>query len=159
MTIEPLSLYQGTVLPEWIDYNGHMNVAYYVLAFDHATDALIDYLGMDSRYRDRTRCSIFVMEAHINYLQELTEGDPLSCTTQLLGFDSKRIHYFHRMYHTAEDFMAATTEIILLHVDLARRRSAPMPRAVQDQLCNIMGHHIRMPRPQQAGRVIGIPNR
>ena len=65
---KPLSLYQGTVLPEWIDYNGHMNVAYYVLAFDHATDELFDYIGMDESYRAEQNCSMFTLELHVNYL-------------------------------------------------------------------------------------------
>ncbi len=158
MAIEtPLCLYEGVIPPEWIDYNGHMNVAYYVLAFDHTTDAFMDYLGLDGRYRERTQCSAFILESHINYEQELVEGDPICCTTQLLGFDSKRIHYFHRMYHLEEDFLAATTELLLLHVDLGQRRSAPMPREVQDRLGAVMAQHIRLPRPTRAGRVIRIP--
>jgi acyl-CoA thioester hydrolase len=153
----PLRLYEGTIPPEWIDYNGHMNVAYYVLAFDHATDGLMDYLGMDEAYRQRTRCSAFVLEAHINYRQELVEGDPIACTTQLLGFDSKRVHFFHRMYHRDEDFLAATTEILLLHVDLSQRRSASMPRDMLDRLGALMTRHIQLPRPPETGRCIGIP--
>ena len=155
----PLLFYEGTVLTDWIDYNGHMNVAYYVLAFDYATDAFIDYLGMDRQYRERTQCSVFVMEAHINYEQELVEGDPICCTTQLLDFDSKRIHYFHRMYQTDEDFRAATTELMLIHVDLSQRRSTPMPRQVLDRLDAIMTQHKQLPRPAQAGRVIHIPSK
>ncbi len=127
MRIEsPLCLYTGVVPPEWIDYNGHMNVAYYVLAFDHATDAFLDYLGMGPGYRDREGCSAFVVETHVNYQRELVAGDPMRITTQLLGFDSKRLHYFHRLYHARKGFLAATTQ------------------------------HIQLPQPPQSGRVIGV---
>ncbi len=152
----PLCLYRTVVLPEWLDYNGHMNIAYYVLVFDHATDALIDYLGMDRDYREHRRCSTFVVETHVNFQRELVAGDPLHITTQLLGFDSKRIHYFHYMHHSEQDFLAATTELILIHVDLTQRRSAPMPLQVLDRLGMVMTQHLQLPRPPQAGRVIGV---
>ena len=84
----PLDVHRATVLPEWIDWNGHMNVAYYVLVFDHATDAFLDYLGMGQAYRDEQNCSAFVVETHVNYQRELVAGDPMRITTQLLGFDS-----------------------------------------------------------------------
>lgn len=152
----PLRLHRTVVLPEWLDYNGHMNIAYYVLTFDHATDALVDYLGMDQAYREQRRCSTFVVETHVNFQRELLAGAPIYITTQLLGFDSKRIHYFHRMLHSDEEFLAATTELILIHVDLNQRRSAPMPLAVLDRLGALMTQHLQLPRPPQAGRVIGV---
>jgi acyl-CoA thioester hydrolase len=157
MRIEsPLCLYTGAVPPEWIDYNGHMNVAYYVLAFDHATDAFLDYLGMGPDYRDREGCSAFVVETHVNYQRELVTGDPMRITTQLLGFDSKRLHYFHRLYHAKKGFLAATTELMVIHVDLAERHSAPMPLPVLDLLGAVMTQHIQLPQPPQSGRVIGV---
>ncbi|HRZ24495.1 MAG TPA: thioesterase family protein, partial [Candidatus Contendobacter sp.] len=83
MRIEsPLCLYTSVALPEWIDYNGHMNVAYYVLAFDHATDAFTEYLGLGRDYQERQRCSTFVVETHVNYQRELVAGDPIRITTQ-----------------------------------------------------------------------------
>ena len=152
----PLELYRHVVQPDWIDYNGHMNVAYYVLAFDQATDALADYLGIDAGYRARTHCSIFVLESHITYDRELVGGDPLRCTTQLLDHDTKRIHYFHRMYHAEQGYLAATTELILLHVDLSQRRSAVFPDDTLSALTALAEQHRQLPRPDQAGRVIGI---
>jgi acyl-CoA thioester hydrolase len=152
----PLSLYQGVVLPEWLDYNGHMNIAYYVLAFDHATDALIDYLGMGEAYRQQSQCSAFVLETHVNFQRELMAGDTFRITTQILGFDSKRIHYFHRMYHAEKGLLAATTELIAIHVDLIQRHSIPMPLEILDRLNAIMTRHMQLPRPPQSGRVIGV---
>jgi acyl-CoA thioester hydrolase len=157
MRIEsPLCLYTGAVPPEWIDYNGHMNVAYYVLAFDHATDAFMDYLGMGQDYRERQQCSTFVVEAHVNYQRELVAGDPLRITTQLLGFDNKRLHYFHYLYHAGKGFLSATTELMLIHVNLAERHSTSMPLAIMDRLNALMTAHIQLPQPPQSGRVIGV---
>src|SRR5690606_22498874 len=110
------------VHPDWIDFNGHMNVAYYVLAFDRATDKFFDWLGLDEAYRQATNRSTFALEQHILYLREVRLGDPLRFTTQLIDHDAKRIHYFHRMYHDREGYLAATTEIISMHIDLGRRR-------------------------------------
>lgn len=157
MRIEsPLCLYSGVVPLEWIDYNGHMNVAYYVLAFDHATDAFIDYLGMGQDYRERQQCSTFVVETHVNYQRELMAGDPMRITTQLLGFDSKRIHYFHRLYHAGKGFLSATTELMVIHVGLTERHSIAMPLPVLDRLSAVMAAHIQLPRPPQSGRVMGV---
>ena len=151
-----LQLYQGEVLPAWIDYNGHMNVAFYVLAFDQATDALLDYLGMDEAYREREQCSVFTLETHVNYLRELHLGEPLRITTQLLDYDAKRVHYFEQMFHAGEGYLAATTELIILHMDMRQRRGAPMPNAVQDKLAEIWEQHRQLPKPEQVGSVIGI---
>lgn len=157
MRIEsPIFLYAGVVPPEWIDYNGHMNVAYYVLAFDRATDAFMESLGMGRDYQERQQCSTFVVETHVNYQRELIAGDPMRITTQLLGFDSKRIHYFHRLYHADKNFLSATTELMVIHVDLAQRRSAPMPLSAMDRLSALMTAHIQLPRPPQSGRVMGV---
>ena len=157
MRIEtPLSLYTDTVPSEWIDFNGHMNVAYYVLAFDRATDALMDFLGMGQAYRERDNCSAFVVETHVNYQRELVAGDPMRIITQLLGFDSKRIHYFHRLLHARKGFVAATSELMVIHVDLGERRSTPMPLPVLERLGAVMAAHMQLPRPPQSGRVIGV---
>lgn len=152
----PLCLYTDVVPSQWIDYNGHMNVAYYVLAFDRATDAFMNYLGMDQEYRERNNCSAFVVETHVNYQRELVAGDPMRITTQLLGFDSKRIHYFHRLYQAKKGFLSATSELMVIHVDLAERHSAPMPVEVLDRLSAVMTEHLQLSRPPQSGRVIGV---
>jgi acyl-CoA thioester hydrolase len=152
----PLSLYSDVVPSEWIDYNGHMNVAYYVLAFDRATDAFMDFLGMGPDYRQQANCSAFVVETHVNYHRELTSGDPLCVTTQLLGFDSKRIHYFQRLYQAEKRFLSANSELMVIHVDLAERHSAAMPLAVMDRLGELMTAHIQLRRPLQSGRIMGV---
>ena len=152
----PPELHREVIRPEWCDYNGHMNLAFYVLVFDHATDALWDMLGIGLDYRNRTDNSTFTVESHITYDREVLEGDEIRCTTQLLGFDDKRIHYFHRMYHAGDGYLASTTELLGVHVDLTVRRVAPMPPDVQARLGETMEAHRGFGPPEQAGRVIGL---
>lgn len=154
--VEPPETWRETVLNEWTDYNGHLNLAYYVLIFDHATDAFYPTLGLGEAYRDRTSCSTFAVESHITYDAELLAGDEVRCTTQLLGFDEKRIHYFHHMYHAGKGYLAATTELLAVHVDLVVRRVVPMPEEIQNNLGAVMAVHGGLPTPRQVGRVIGI---
>ena len=155
----PLSLYSGTIQADWIDYNGHMNVAYYVLVFDQGTDALLDYLGMDERYRQRTGFTTYVLEGHVTYDRELMQGDPVRVSTQLLDWDPKRLHYFQYMHHDGADYLAATTEIMLMHIDSRGPKATPMPDEVVERVEAVMEAHAGLPRPAKAGRVIGIRRR
>ena len=153
----PLSLYNDVVHPEWIDYNKHMNEGYYAVAFCNATDHFLDYIGIGADYHRRTQCTIYTVETHINYLRELKEAAPLRFTTQLLGFDAKRVHVFHHLYHAEEGFLAATFEAMMLHVDQRVVRTAPMPKEVLAELEEIYeAHHSILPLPKQAGRRIGL---
>ena len=153
----PLDLYRAAVEPDWIDYNGHMNVAYYVLVFDRATDAFLDYLGLDEALREATGSSTFSVEAHITYQREVAQGDPLRFTTQLLGYDRKRIHYLHKMYHAEEGYLASTVEWMTLHVDLKIRKVAPLPPQVLARLAEIQAAHAGLEVPAEVGRVMRRP--
>ncbi len=155
----PLTLHRATVRPEWIDYNGHMNVAYYLLAFDQATDAVLDALGIGKAYVESENRSLFVVEAHLTYAREVTEGDGLTFDTLVLGADAKRLHLFHTMRHDSEGFVAATAEFMLLHVDLTDRRAAPFPPAVASRVADLARRHAALPRPVRAGRAIALPAR
>jgi len=97
--ISGASIASGRVLSEWIDINGHMNVAYYVLAFDRAVDTLWTELGITSDYIEACKCSTFAVECHVTYQAELREDEPYLITSQILAYDEKRIHQFQRMYH------------------------------------------------------------
>ena len=153
----PLMLHREVVRPEWIDYNGHMNVAYYVLAFDHACDAFLDFLGLDEGYRARGGGTTFAVDCHVTYQREVAEGDPMSFATQLLDYDEKRIRHFYQMYHAEEGFLAATCEWMSLHVDPASRRVAPMAPEISTRLSEVMDTHRALPRPAEAGRGVGAP--
>jgi acyl-CoA thioester hydrolase len=159
MPAQPLDLYRGSVQPEWIDYNGHMNLAYYILAFDHATDRVFERLGIGGDYVRTTRCSVFVAETHVLYERELKAGDKLRVTTQLIDADAKRLHLFHAMYHGTAGFRAATIEILALHVDLGGPRSIPFPPEPQRLIDALLEEHRALPRPPELGRTIGIRRR
>jgi len=159
MSAAPLSLHTGRVLPEWIDYNGHMNVAYYVLAFDHASDRLFDHFDLGETYRRATDHSIFVLEAHVTYERELKAGDPLAVTTQLIDADAKRLHFFHRMLHGAEGYLAATIELMTLHVNLRGPKAAPIPAAAAEKIQQVLAAHRLLPPPPQLGHRIGLASR
>ena len=156
---KPLELATLTVLPEWIDYNGHMNVSYYVLAFDQGVDAFMELIGISPANIEQRQTSTFTLEMHVNFLHELRLGDPLRLNCQLLDFDTKRVHYFLHMHHAEDDYLAAVSEQIMVHVDLETRRSSEFPDDVRLALTNLMTAHHDLPRPEQSGSVIGIRRR
>jgi acyl-CoA thioester hydrolase len=155
----PFDGYRDLVRAEWIDYNQHMNMGYYLVVFDFATDAFLDWVGLDEAHRRAQRVTTFCLEAHVTYHREVRAGDPLRFTTVLLAHDDKRIHYFHEMYHASEGYLAATNELMSLHVSLETRRAAPMAPAVVQRLARIQPVHDRLPRPPQVGRTIGLASR
>jgi acyl-CoA thioester hydrolase len=144
------------VEPAWIDYNGHMNMAFYHLAFDRALDHVYDLLGIGHAYTAAGQGSCFTLEVHATYLQELVLGDPLRVHFQLLDCDAKRLHFFEHMYHARDGYLAATSEQIALHVDMATRKAAPYPSGIMQRIDDLLAQHRRLPRPEQAGHVIGI---
>jgi acyl-CoA thioester hydrolase len=152
----PLDCYRDVVRPEWIDHNGHMNVGYYLVVFDFATDEFFRWVGLDEAHRRARNITTFCLEAHVTYHREVRSGDPLRFTTHLLGHDAKRIHFIHAMYHATEGYLAATNELMSLHVDLATRRGAPMATEIGVRLAAIQAAHDTLERPPQAGRRIGF---
>lgn len=130
----PLDLYRTSVKPEWIDYNGHMNEAYYVLVFGFTTDAFLDWIGMDAPYRQRTQTSLYTIEGHIAYLQEVPLGTALAIATTLVAADAKRVHLFHEMTRESDGATLATYELLALHVDQAGPRVSAMPAPILDKV-------------------------
>ena len=145
------------VEPSWIDYNGHLNMAYYNVLFDRCVDEAYELLGIGADYLSRQGYSTFTAEAHVRYLRELHEGDPVRATFQMLDYDSKRIHYFQQLFHATDGWMSATSENMTLHVDMAAKKVAPFPEAVRRTLCRMKTAHARLPRPEAAGRRIAMP--
>lgn len=150
----PISRWNEIVLPEWTDYNGHMNVAYFTLIFDHATDVFYPLVGLGRPYREKTGHSTFAVECHISYQREASVGDPVNVTTQLLGHDQKRIHYFHTMEHAEKGYQMATLEQLAVHVDLGQRKVIPMPEEQQRLLADMSIAHSALPVPPQVGSVM-----
>jgi acyl-CoA thioester hydrolase len=145
------------VEPGWIDYNGHMNMAYYAVAFDRGLDHVYDLLGIGAGYTACGVGSCFTLEVHLSYLRELVRGAPLRVTCQLLDRDGKRLHFFQHLYHAGEGYLAATCEQLAMHVDMESRRSALFPDEALARIDALMAAHEALPRPDQAGHVIGIP--
>ncbi len=152
----PFIRYRESVPAEWIDHNGHMNVAYYVLAFDRATDCFFDYLGLGADYTRGGVGSVFIVDMNVSYRQELHEGDAFEVATQLLGFDEKRLHFFHEMSRNGGE-PTATNELLALHVDQKQRRASPIPEDAATLLESLSLVHGKLPLPNGVGRSIGLP--
>ena len=151
-----VEIVRGNVLPEWIDVNKHMNVAYYVLAFDTAVDALWEQFGITENHINVSRSSTFAVESHVTWQRELTLDEPYLITSQLLAYDNKRIHQFMRMYHAEQHYLAATAEWMNLHVDLAVRRVAPWPEAILRQIAGFAENQPELPWPAEAGKQMAV---
>jgi acyl-CoA thioester hydrolase len=155
----PFERFEGEVLPEWIDYNGHMNLAYYTVLFDQATDLLFDVLGLGLDYRRDTRQGTFVAETHNRYERELLVGARVRIATRILAADDKRLHLAHEMFALAGGKRAATQELMFLHVDLAARRVTPFPGDLRRRIAAAAAAHATLPLPEWAGRRIAMPDR
>ena len=148
-----------TVEPGWIDYNGHLNMAYYNLMFDRAVDEAFLLAGLGPDYASQQHASYFTAEAHVRYLRELKVNDRVRVTLQLIDYDDKRLHYFEEMHHTSEDWLAATSEQLALHVDMKTRRVAPFPDDMLMRLGEMKAAHAILPRPDDVGRAIVMPKK
>lgn len=154
---EPLYTSAAVVQPTWIDYNGHMNMGYYLVAFDQvATDGFYDYLGIGIAHKQAVGKSTFSLAANIDFIAELMDGDPLRFTTQLIDYDHKRLHFYHCLYHAEDSYLAATNENLGMYIDMETRRSTSfteeqMARFQQElergQACGV---------PDGVGRALGI---
>jgi acyl-CoA thioester hydrolase len=147
------------VEPAWIDYNGHLNMAYYNVLFDRCVDEAYELLGCGLAYLHETRHSTFTAEVHIRYLRELHVNDPVRVSFQLLDYDAKRIHYFEELRHAEEGWLSATSENMTLHVDMTAKKTAPFPDFITAQLARMKAAHARLPVPEGAGRRIAMPGK
>ena len=144
------------VEPAWIDYNGHLNMAYYNVLFDRAVDEVYELLGLGLDYLKSRRHSTFTAEVHVRYLRELKEGDPVRVSFQLLDYDAKRMHYFEELRHAEEGWLSATSENMALNVNMDDKKTAPFPTDVMAHLARMKAAHATLPVPQGAGRRIAM---
>ena len=150
-----LEVARGQVGPETIDYNGHMNVVHYRAAFDASTDGLFAHLGLGpEEYNARTGATLMVVEEHTRYHAELSEGDRYRVLARLVGHSPKKLHYLLAMEHLDPGVLAATHEELALHVDLAARRSSPLPPAALAAAEALEAAQAHLPPPPDLGRVI-----
>lgn len=148
-------IYQETVRQHWIDYNGHLNDGYYAVVFSLAAERFLDYIGLYADYRNRTQCSVYTVETHLLYLREVKENASLEIRTRLMGFNQKRIHIFQEMHQAENKTLAATCEVMFLHVNQKGMvRAADMPASTQTFLASMLEEHSKLEPPAQAGRKI-----
>lgn len=152
-----LPTHDEMIRPEWIDANGHMNLAYYMVVFDRAGDVVCDVLGIGWDYRRRTDFSTFAAEAHTVYEREAKEGEMVRVVTRVLAVDDKRVHFFQEMFHAEAGYRIATCEHLSLHVDLSIRRVAPWPAQRRAALEEAVRAQVHLPWPENAGRHVGMP--
>ncbi|WP_133773634.1 thioesterase family protein [Enterovirga rhinocerotis] len=147
------------VEPAWIDYNGHLNMAYYIVLFDRAVDEAFALTGLGPDYIATRGCSYFTAEIHAVYRRELTVDQPVRVTVQLVDHDEKRIHAYLEIRHATEGWISATCEKLFLHVDMTERRVVPFPEDILANLAAMKAEHGRLPRPAGLGRSIGLRSR
>ncbi|QCI65833.1 thioesterase family protein [Phreatobacter stygius] len=147
------------IRPDWIDYNGHLNVAFYVKLFDEGIDLLFESQGLAESYVRERQLGFFAAELHVRYLRELHLTDPVQVRLQVLDFDAKRIHYWMELVHADGRWLSATMESISLHVDMTTRKVAPFPDDVMTKLGIWKQQTAGRGTPEGVGRTIGIPRK
>lgn len=143
------------VEPQWIDYNGHLNMAYYNVLFDRAVDEVFAILGLGPDYLKASNHSFYTAEVHVTYLNEIHAGDRVDISVQILDVDEKRLHFFQEMFD-AGGTLVATSENMCLHVDMAAKKVAAFPAAIQTRFAAVRRAHGTLPNKPQVGHVIGI---
>jgi len=161
VTFEP-ALFLSSVMqiePAWIDYNGHLNMAYYNVMFDRAIDELWLKLGIGPGYMKARQKSTFTAECHVRYLREIHLGDPVQVSILLVAADEKRLHTFEELRHAGEGWLSATSENMTVHIDMAARKTAPFPSDIRARVEALASAHARLARPEGIGRKIGMPSK
>lgn len=151
-----LITYRTPVQEDWVDYNGHLRDAYYLLIFSYATDALMERIGLDADSRGQSGHSLFTLEAHINYLHEVKLGTEVWVQTQIIGFDHKRLHVYHSLHRADFDEVLAASEQMLLHVDLAGPKSVPFTQRTETELDSLLRSQKDLTLPDYLGRAMRL---
>ena len=158
--LKPAEPFRSSIMqiePQWIDYNGHLNMAYYNVLFDRAVDETYELIGVGADYVAKCRQSVFTAEVHVRFLREVLADDPVRVTFQLLDYDEKRLHYFEQLFHAEAGWVSATSENLSLHVDMTASKTSAFPRDVAARLAEMKAAHALLPVPEAAGRRIGMP--
>ncbi len=152
----PLELLRISVQSEWLDYNDHMNAGCYAIAYNLAMEQFWQRMALGENHAKTGRGSPFVLECHLTYQKELSEGDPLLITLQLLDYDNRKAHVFLRMFQVEQDILTSTYEQITIYVNLETRRPTAMPEAAFEKLEHLYSTHRELPSPPEAGSSIGM---
>ena len=143
--------------PQWIDYNGHLNMAYYNVMFDRAIDEFWLELGIGPVYKKERHGSTFTAECHVRYLREIHLGDPVQISVFLIAADEKRLHTFEELRHATEGWLSATSENMTIHMDMTARKTAPFPPDFRARIREVTDAHAAIPRPEGLGRKVAMP--
>ena len=151
-----LKLWEGEVLAEWVDANRHMNDGFYAVAFGEASWRVQDHLGLHAEYRARTGGTLYSVEAHLTWARELTLGQRVHVESLVLGADAKRLRVFHRLFASDDGCLAATMDVMMLHVVQGDGgvRTSPFPDDVARRLQAFAADHATLGRPKEAGRTV-----
>nr|WP_272902255.1 thioesterase family protein [Brevibacterium daeguense] len=145
--------YRTPVVEDWIDYNGHLSEAYYVLVFGFATDQVMAEIGLGPEVRQATGASLYTVEAHVRYVQEVPLGAELTVTTTIVGSGAKKLHLAHEMSVGGE--VVATEEVLCLHVSGQPAASAPFAPEVAERIAAYSAGGAEPTRPEWVGRAVG----
>lgn len=156
MSVSPQGLvgYVTAVQPSWLDYNEHMNVAYYMHVFDNAGERLIEHAGMGETYTRQTQNSWMILESHITYQNEARLGEQLRVESRVLDCGPKLVHLYQEMFR--DELLLSTCEQLLLHVSLSTRKSSPFTPAVLAKLEELKAMAKDLVRPAWIGRTMGL---
>ncbi|WP_336068046.1 thioesterase family protein [Nitratireductor rhodophyticola] len=141
---------------DWIDFNGHLNMAYYPVLFDRAYEEVSEGFGMGARYAAERQLTTYTAEIHLCYVRELHLADRVRGTYQLLDHDEKRLHSYQELRHAEEGWLAATCETLTLHIDMSGPKVTPFPADVLERIAAMRALHQDLPEPERAGRSIAI---
>jgi acyl-CoA thioester hydrolase len=148
--------WRGAIPQDWVDYNGHLRDAFYLLIFSYAVDGLMDEIGLDAQSRERTGLTLFTLEAHINYLHEVKLGATVEARIQIMAMDRKRLQLYLTLHPEGEEKVMAASEQMLLQVNLEGPKSAAFGEASQTALQNIIADQKDWPAPEYTGRRISL---
>ncbi len=151
----PLVSRVQSIEEQWIDYNGHLNMAYYNVLFDRGADEAFEAMGMGPSYAAERRLTTYTAELHVCYVRELHLGDKVTVSFQMIDHDEKRFHTFQELHHV-DGWLAATAEVLTLHVDMSGPKVAPFPPDVKEKVEAMQAAHAELPIPERVGRSIGI---
>ncbi len=157
MNDQPLKLWAGAVIDDWIDYNAHMSEGFYGLVFGEASDQYLLRIGFDADYRAQTQCAFYTVETHISFLDDLPLGTDIEVHTAVVGVDAIRLHLFHELGRCDDDGVAATQETLMLHVDTRLHQVGPMTDALLDAATTDAAAHTRLIDDEQIGKTIRGP--
>jgi len=151
---EPIRLLELSVLPSWIDYNGHMTEYRFTQVFSDTSDRLLLMIGMDANYV-ASGCSYYTAETHVMQADEVGVNTPIYSTSQVMHFDAKRLHVFHRVHAAQDDRLLASAEVMYLHVNRESGRVCEASAEIVANATVIANAHAQLRRPETAGRYVG----